>query len=171
MRTPLTAPDVPALGELMDETVALFHRLRVVAESVHRQGALSAGRRGLLRSLRTGGPQTVPQLARSRPVSRQHIQSLVNGLLADGLVDLAPNPGHRRSLLVRLTRAGERLVDTIGRRERELLRGMRLGIADRDLAVASETLRRVRRFFESAAWKDRVARVHGRAGPRRRRSP
>jgi len=156
----------PALGELMDETVALFHRLRAVAEEVHGQGEASAGRRGLLLSLARGGPQTVPQLARARPVSRQHVQTLVNALAADGLVELVENPAHKRSSLVRLTRAGALRLDGMARRERELLGSLSLGVGAHELRAASETLRQVRAAFASPTWRRTVA---GTAHPARRR--
>ena len=70
-----------ALAVLFDAAVALFHRLRATAGEVHGQGEPTAGRRGVLRDLSRLGPQTVPQMARRRPVSRQHIQLLVNGLV------------------------------------------------------------------------------------------
>jgi DNA-binding MarR family transcriptional regulator len=78
---PAESPEGSPLESLINETVALFYRLRVVAEQIHRQGETSGPKRGLLKSLDRFGPQTVPQLARSRPVSRQYIQSIVNQLL------------------------------------------------------------------------------------------
>jgi len=152
----------PALGELMDETVLLFHRLRAVAEEVHGQGEASAGRRGVLRSLARGGPQTVPQLARARPVSRQHIQSLVNALAADGLVELVANPAHKRSPLVRLTAAGARRIEAMAARERTLLGVLRIGVTQAELRSAAETLRRVRGAFAGRAWRESLAPAAGR---------
>ena len=80
-----------------------------------RTGFVSArgGVWGLLRSLKLGGPQTVPDLARARPVARQHIQKLADALAAERLVAFAPNPAHRRSQLVALTPAGERLYESL----------------------------------------------------------
>src|SRR5436190_234471 len=92
-----------SLGALIDETVALFHRLRAAAAAIHGEGELSAARRGVLRSLARAGAQTVPQIAAARPVSRQHIQTVVDALVADRLVETTDNPAHRRSVLVRLT--------------------------------------------------------------------
>ena len=97
---------VRGMVSLIDETRLLFHHLRRTAESLHRQGEITAGRRGVLESLHREGPRTVPQLARARPVSRQHIQKLVDPLAAEGLVELVDNPRHKRSKLVRLTAAG-----------------------------------------------------------------
>jgi len=112
------------LLEVIDRTVALFHGLKATAAAVHGDGEDSAGRRGLLRSLGREGPRTVPALARARPVSRQHVQALVNGLRADGLVELRRNPAHRRSHLVALTGKGRRRLARLVAKERRFLSGL-----------------------------------------------
>ena len=145
-----------ALDAVFSETVALFHRLRAVAEQIHGHGEMSAGRRGVLRSLDRMGPQTVPQLARSRPVSRQHMQSHVDALLGERLVELLDNPAHERSHLVRLTALGKALLDTMSAREARWLRELRLGIPAERLQGAAEVLRDVRSHLESPEWNRRL---------------
>lgn len=145
-------PAGSALRVLFDETVALFHRLRLTAERIHGQGEASAGRRGVLRSLSRGGAQTVPQLARARPVSRQHIQVLVNALLGDGLVELRQNPAHRRSRLVALTRKGALLLAAMEEREGRLLSRLAVPASARELDAAAAVLRKVRASLEGASW-------------------
>ena len=86
-----------ALEMLITETISLYQRLRAVAEDLHGFDRLSGGKRGVLRDLYINGEQTVPQMARSRPVSRQHIQTIVNPLHEEGLVKFVENPAHRRS--------------------------------------------------------------------------
>jgi DNA-binding MarR family transcriptional regulator len=146
-----------ALLRLFEETTALFHRLRAVAAEVHGPSEVSAGRRGVLLSLERAGPQTVPQLARSRPVSRQHIQVLVNELLEDGFVATEENPAHRRSPLVRLTPDGKRQVDAMQERERELLAHARFGLTAQDIECAADTLHSLRSFLEGKEWRKHVA--------------
>jgi DNA-binding MarR family transcriptional regulator len=141
---------------LFDATTALFHRLRATAVEVHGQGEPTAGRRGVLRDLHHWGAQTVPQMARRRPVSRQHIQTLVNGLMADGLVEVVDNPAHRRSHHVILTATGRALVEAMGRRETRLLAALPLALGPagiRDLERAAEVLTRVRTLLEGPTWK------------------
>lgn len=137
----------PLIG-LVDETVALFHRMRESAERIHGQGELSAGRRGVLHGLARLGPQTVPQMARARPVSRQHIQTIVNALAPDGLVESTPNPAHKRSALIRLTPKGRALVDTMNRREASVLPKVARGFSRAELEQAASVLRRVREALE-----------------------
>jgi DNA-binding MarR family transcriptional regulator len=153
---PKPAPEV--LQAVFDETRLLFHRLRAAAEQVHRQGSMSGGRRGILRDLDRFGPRTVPQMARSRPVSRQHIQTLVNGLAKEGHVEFVDNPAHKRSSLVRLTPRGKDFVDAMNRREQLLLARLKVDVPERDLEAAAAVMRAVRGLFESKQWKRLIER-------------
>jgi DNA-binding MarR family transcriptional regulator len=51
-------------------------------------------------------PLTVPQIARRMGLTRQTVHTTVSRLVADGLVELAPNADHRRSQLVAVTELG-----------------------------------------------------------------
>ncbi|MFI5304165.1 MAG: MarR family winged helix-turn-helix transcriptional regulator, partial [Nitrospiria bacterium] len=137
---------------LINETVALFYRLRVVAEQIHRQGETSGPKRGILKSLDRTGPQTVPQLARSRPASRQYIQTIVNQLVKGGYVKLGQNPAHKRSSLVHLTQRGKELLDSMSQREVEILKQLKIDIPVKELEITAISLRRMRRLFESNLW-------------------
>ncbi len=146
-------PAYSAFDELVNETVLMFHRLRMTADEVHHQGEMSGGLRSILRSLDKQGAQTVPQMARIRSVSRQHVQMLVNQLAEEGLVEFLANPAHKRSPLARLTPQGKRTVDAMNRRENKLLGKSDLGVTEKKLREAAETLRTVRAYFESDQWK------------------
>lgn len=137
-----------ALESLTAETARLFHRLKVVAEEVHHQGETTAGRRGALRGLYRAGPQTVPQMARARSVSRQHIQTLVNALAEDGLLEQVKNPAHQRSHLIKLTTKGKDLVETMNRREERVFNRLTIPISKKRLQDAADVLRMVRSLFE-----------------------
>jgi DNA-binding MarR family transcriptional regulator len=147
---------ISALMSVVDETRLLFHRMKVVADQIHHREDISAGMRGVLMSLDNLGPQSVPQMARARPVSRQHIQILVNSLLEEGRVELVDNPAHKRSNLVRLTRSGKRLVGAMERREVQLLGQLGIDVAVSDLENAAEVLRAARRMFEGERWQHLV---------------
>ena len=142
-----------AVEAVLYETVRLFHRLRVVMEELHHQGELSSGKSGILKSLDRHGPQTVPQMARARPVSRQYIQTLVNPLLKENLVELLENPAHKKSSLVALTERGEKLVRRMRKRERDALERLEVNLDADDLRSAREALQELRQAFESPAWK------------------
>jgi DNA-binding MarR family transcriptional regulator len=101
------SPAAEALFELVFATTRAFFRLRAAGAKIGAVTPWGGGLLGMLHSLTLGGPQTVPQIARSRPVSRQRIQKLADEMAAAGLVEFADNPAHKRSRLVRLTPQGE----------------------------------------------------------------
>ncbi len=138
-------PEAAIVGDLIDETVLLFRRLRSVAEALHGDGGLSGGRRDVLRELKRRGPQTVPQLARSRAVTRQHVQALVNPLEEQGHVEFIDNPAHRRSRLVGLTGSGEEYLDEMQRRESGLLSALNVGASTERVDRAVQVVRLVRK--------------------------
>lgn len=159
MRRKAVPARVEALRALLDETRLLMHRMKRTAERLHRRGEMSAGQRSVMMSLQRLGPLTVPVLARSRPVSRQHMQVVVNALLDGGLAALEPNPSHRRSHLVRLTPRGAALVDRMERREIEFLSELELDLPATGLWEAAGVLKRVR---------ETIAAPHRGRGSRRR---
>jgi len=130
---------------LINETRALFHRLKLAVEALHR-GRLKGAERGILMDLARLGPSTVPALARMRPVSRQHIQNGMNALLKKGWVALEDNPSHKRSKLARLTPSGQDYVRQVVERERKILERLPLDLGERELTSAA----RVLRLFRSA---------------------
>jgi DNA-binding MarR family transcriptional regulator len=130
--------------ELLDEVRLLFHRAAQTAEELHRSEGVTAGERALLESLLRGGPAPVADLGRRRHVTRQHIQTLVNDLLARELVVAADNPAHRRSPLISLSRTGDAMIERITRREARLLSGLRLPVRPRELDTARRVLAAVR---------------------------
>lgn len=135
---------------LLDEVRMVFHRAAQVAEQLHAGEPVTLGMRAVLEFVARNGPTPVPQIARRRFVTRQHIQSLVSDLLAQGLVALEPNPAHRRSGLVTLTPGGRQLIERMLRREARFYAGMELDVAPRMVEQAARTLARVRRGMGGA---------------------
>jgi DNA-binding MarR family transcriptional regulator len=86
-------------------------------------------------------------MARARPVSRQHIQTIVNALGRQALIELAENPRHRRSKLVQLTPAGRDLTKRIRAREGQVLTALSRTLDATRLLQASETLAEVGRLI------------------------
>lgn len=134
---------------VMDEAIHLFHRMKAIAEQLHGGGEMSAGKRGILRDLARLGPKTVPQLARMRPVTRQHIQSLVDPMAAQGLVAFQHNPDHKRSRLVAITDEGLALVQEMFEREEQLFALLGIELDERDLETAARTIRTIRETLAS----------------------
>ncbi len=161
--------DVPSPFEVLTGEIRLaFHQLKATAESLHedRRG-LGAAHRGVLESLFRAGPQTVPALARARPVARQHIQILANRLIELGLVRTAANPANRRSPLLELSPAGRRKFEAMQTRERRAMAKAKLRISKARMKAAAETLRALRAAL--AAMADRRGAPATKARRRRRR--
>lgn len=143
-----------AIESLIGEVIALFHRLRFASEEIHRQGELTSGKLGVLAELKRYGPQTVPQMARARPVSRQYIQTLVNMLAEEGLLEFMYNPAHKRSHLAYLTKKGELLADEAHKRQKEIISRLKIDISEKELWESSNVLKTLRKFLESKTWTD-----------------
>jgi DNA-binding MarR family transcriptional regulator len=149
MQDPTRIVRAAAVTAVIEEAVALHLRARAVVEQVHLRPELTDACRGVLRDLARLGPRTVPQLARGRDCSRQHVQLLVNRLAADGMVELIDNPDHRRSHLVRLTEVGKGTLEAMWRREAQLIEDLPVELDVDQLDGAANVLREVRRLLES----------------------
>jgi len=136
------------LRAVVDETIALFHRLAWVAEQIYGDEGRSTARRGVLRGLVRYGPQTVPQLARARRVSRQHVQEVADALLHAGLVERFDNPRHLRSKLWRATKGGEAAVRRMDQIDDRVLFAASGQLARGDLSITVRTLKAMREGFE-----------------------
>jgi DNA-binding MarR family transcriptional regulator len=136
--------------ELLDQVRLLFHQAAQAAEELHAGEQVTVGMRAVLEALRRGGPATVPDLARRRHVSRQHIQTLVNDLLAKGLVAAEGNPAHRRSPLYALTADGARTIRRITDRERQFLARLDLPLDPDQIEGARRTLATLREAIGGA---------------------
>jgi DNA-binding MarR family transcriptional regulator len=122
---------------------ACFHLMGNVGDDLHRQFGITASMRAVMESLYEGGPQTVPQVARSKNVTRQHIQALVDQLLEAGLSVAVANPDHKRSPLIELTARGHSAFEDMQRREQTLLTQLTAALPARDLMIAVETIRKL----------------------------
>jgi DNA-binding MarR family transcriptional regulator len=137
------------IERLLDQVRLLWHVMVESGERLHREEPVTLGMRAVLEFLALGGPSTVPNVARGRRVTRQHVQGLVNALISLDLVALETNPAHRRSALVRLTPEGHRVIERMRRRERRSLARIELGHAE--LERAARTLESVRGALEDLA--------------------
>ncbi|MFI8777297.1 MarR family winged helix-turn-helix transcriptional regulator [Brachybacterium paraconglomeratum] len=123
MDKPPLAPEAlaPRLAEVYVALGPVYRRVARLVEQDEQVSGLSVGVRNVLDQLRRDGERTVPQLARAQDLSRQYTQRMVDQAASDGLVELAPNPAHRRSHLVRLTPAGDAAITAVIERELSLL--------------------------------------------------
>ncbi len=133
-------PDAQTLYALIREVRTGFNRLKGIADAIGDDLGVNASMRAVLEALAEGGEQTVPAIARSKGVSRQHIQVIMDGLAADGLAAPRPNPAHRRSPLFALTQPGRERFDTIRRREAAVLERLAAALDMADIAAGRQAL-------------------------------
>ncbi|MDA0230201.1 MAG: MarR family transcriptional regulator [Proteobacteria bacterium] len=155
-RVPST-PEGRALMELMWGLAQAFFKMRAAGKEITAPAAggatigavtpTGAGVYGLLRSLVENGPQTVPALARVRPVARQHIQRMANEMVALGLVEFIANPAHKRSRLLAVTLAGEEFYAGLSTSFEEMAERLAADMDLGDLETTVATLRTLARKF------------------------
>jgi DNA-binding MarR family transcriptional regulator len=136
--------DTAPLEAVFDEVRQLWNRLVEVGEALHAREPVTLGMRAVLEALLAKGPSSVPALARARHVTRQHIQTLANALLEQGLVQAGGNPAHRRSPLLALTTSGQTLIRRMKAREAERLRPLGRRFPASDLQRTAALLRALR---------------------------
>ena len=134
---------------LFEEIRHLHNRLRWLGDQIHDDVGQTSAKRSLLLSLHREGPCTVPDLARERLVSRQIIQTQINLLLEDGLVEPKKNPNHKRSKHMVLTAKGRGLVDRMLSREAELLQEVESPPSAGELREMAEKLAMLRQRLEA----------------------
>jgi DNA-binding MarR family transcriptional regulator len=157
-----------ALMDMLWLTVQTGFKIRALGR---RTGFVSArgGVWGLLRSLKMEGPQTVPALARTRPVSRQHIQTLADAMAADGLIAFKPNPAHKRSPLMTLTAKGDQVYEALAKKLAALSDDLAAGMDARKIAAAGEALGQLAAKLDSMLGGADVA--EDEEAPRKRKTP
>jgi DNA-binding MarR family transcriptional regulator len=126
--------------ELFNETRLLFHALKQWADTLHDGLDLSISTRAVLELLLLSGAAPVPDMARVRGVSRQHIQQQVDALLEHGSVERQDNPAHKRSPLIALTDKGRALIQSMRADEHNALGRIQVGVSDNAMAEAAQVL-------------------------------
>ncbi|SOE02582.1 MarR family winged helix-turn-helix transcriptional regulator [Blastococcus haudaquaticus] len=112
-----------ALARTAGQTTARWHVLSVVSD----------------------GPRTVSSAARRLGLARQSVQRVVDGLVADGDLELRANPDHARAPLVAISPSGAAVLAELVRRsdaDRSALLG-RAGVSAAELDAARAVVRRL----------------------------
>ncbi len=140
---------------LFNETRWLFHALKQWSETLHAELGTTAAMRGVLELILLGGPATVPDMARARGMSRQHIQQQVDALLERGFLERRDNPAHKRSSMIALSDKGRALIQNMRADELDALSCMQVGVSDHAMLEAAQVLS----AWRAALQRDRSARL------------
>jgi DNA-binding MarR family transcriptional regulator len=141
-------PAGKALFDVVVQTTHTFFRMRAVGAEFGAVTSWGGSTLGVLQTLKTMGPHTVPQIARMRPVARQHIQKLANEMAADGLIEFIDNPAHKRSQLLKLTAKGEARFEKLSRRFVDLVERCARDMDEAELRTTAEVLKVFRARLE-----------------------
>jgi DNA-binding MarR family transcriptional regulator len=126
--------------------------LTAAGEELAAGEGLTAARWQVLGALATArAALTVPQIARRMGLTRQSVQATVNRLLGDELVEAEANPEHRRSPLIRLTKAGRARYRALERRQKVWLEAMAAGMSVKELETTARVLGELSDRIEAAA--------------------
>ena len=131
--------------ELILELFRLNGRLLAAGDRLVADLGLTSARWQVLGAVALAvAPMPVAWIARDMGLTRQAVQRVVNELISDGTLALAPNPHHRRAKLVVLTDKGARLYQAVETRRVPWTRALADVLAPRSLASALTTLRALR---------------------------
>lgn len=85
-------------------------------------------------------PQPVAWLARNMGLNRQGVQRIVNEMRDDGVLEIQPNPHHRRAHLVVLTKRGKDAFEAATKLQVPWVNGLGEGISLKDLATTQRVV-------------------------------
>ena len=138
------------LYQVIVEVRKLFHSLAEASNAMNREAGITVSMRAVMEALYPDHAMAVPDIARKKNVTRQHIQQLVNELLARKLAYALVNPAHKRSALIRLSVEGIDQFKLIIDREKQLLAVVADQFDDNALLQSVATLQEMRALFDAA---------------------
>lgn len=140
----------PLVG-LVDETSRLNGRLRTIFAQSRQSVGLGQSEIMVLNAVvEAERPPTVAQIGRSLGHPRQLIQRAANSLVDDGLIELAPNPDHKRAALLVPTERGVALKREADATGEEIASRIQDGLDVGNVRAATQAIRAIRKELE--AW-------------------
>ncbi len=120
-----------------------FNLLRSMADQMHGVLGINTSQRAVMESLAGQNAKTVPDIAREKGVSRQHIQVITNSLIKARLVRSHSNPDDKRTFLMSLTSHGEKNFIEIQKRETIELERLSAAFSANELQSTHDTLQKL----------------------------
>src|SRR5262245_10905778 len=150
MTTKRHTPGGEALTDLVLAVFRLNGRLLAAGDRLVADLGLTSARWQVLGAIALSPSlQPVAWLARSMGLNRQGVQRIVNEMRDDGLIELRPNPNHRRAHLVALTRRGQDAFSAATKLQAPWANALAKGIMPNELAAASRTLKTLNERLDS----------------------
>jgi len=149
-----TRRHTPAGAELTDLILEIFRvngRLLAAGDRLIAGLNLTSGRWQVLGAIALApAAEPVARLARNMGLTRQGVQRIVNELRRQGLIELKPNPHHRRARLVALTEKGRKAFNAATGLQVPWANATSSGLKPRQIAAATRLLETLRRRLERA---------------------
>ncbi|MCC3859932.1 MarR family winged helix-turn-helix transcriptional regulator [Pseudemcibacter aquimaris] len=133
---------------VIDEIRHCFNVLKFTADELHSDIGVNASARAVMETLYPDNAITVPDIARSKSVSRQHIQVIVNNLSQHGLVNSDNNPKDKRTFLISLSKLGRCKFEVVLRREKDFMKEISTKFTEREIATASSVINKLTSLLE-----------------------
>src|SRR4030095_11633330 len=134
-------PGGEALTDLVLAVFRLNGRLLTAGDRLVSDLCLTSARWQVLGAIAPAANlQPVAWVARSMGLNRQGVQRIVNEMRQDGLIELRPNPHHRRAHLVALTKRGEDAFASERRLQAPWANALAKGISAEELAKTQRLL-------------------------------
>lgn len=149
MKRPDDASRGAALTDLVLDLFRLNSLLLITGDRLVADLGLTSARWQVLGAIaQADRPQPVAWLARDMGANRQNVQRIVNDLHADGIVDFAANPHHRRAKLVLLTERGRKIYDEAVGRWTPLAKDLAAGLSGVEIEAAQRLMKTLRERLE-----------------------
>jgi DNA-binding MarR family transcriptional regulator len=139
-----------ALVALIDELIRAHGRLKSIFTDVNAASGLSSMESTVLAAVvESVAAPTVAQIGRSLGYPRQVIQRAANTLIAAGLVETAPNPSHKRAMLLVATREGRSRKQQAETHAEDVIRPLLARLDAAKCRSVAEDLRELRSEIEA----------------------
>jgi DNA-binding MarR family transcriptional regulator len=139
----------PLVG-LSDELIRLNGRMKALFAGARRSEGLGDSELSVLNAVvEADRPPTVPQIGRSFGQPRQIVQRAANSLMVAGLIEVLPNPDHKRAVLLRATERGLAMKRGMDSRADEAASTIAADIDADSVRAATAALRSVRKQLEA----------------------
>ena len=141
MKKPTSTPSGKALTDLMLDLFRLNNHLVAAGDRVVAEIGLTSARWKVMGTI-VAAEQAKPVawLARDMGGNRQNVQRIVNDLASEGMIELQPNPHHRRAPLVVLTAKGEQAFADAMKLQTPWVNELSKGITVTDIETAHEVI-------------------------------
>jgi DNA-binding MarR family transcriptional regulator len=136
------------LSDLLKEIRINYQLLRKGVEVVHKGSDLSIGVRAVIEILNDQGAMTVPHLAKTRHMSRQSIQVMVDEMLKMGWLETKPNPFHKKSSLIELTAEGKKAYKNMQDQEIKHMKKLNIDVPVKKLEEALKLVEHINKKID-----------------------